>query len=215
MAYLPGGRHGGQRGFQAHTPWGNGTIYFDQSGCCDGPERLTVAGAAIENEWQHFVFQRDEFGERQIWIDGVLTANAGGADPLDPFDGVITIGGNQRRGQQLWRSHRRFRDLREYIEPRPDHGARLRSESTGSSRPHPVPFIITEINHNAATGATMITWNSRTNKTYAVDVSDDLITWDELDDGVASEGESTSYSDNSPAGTSHKFYRAPRDRVAV
>ncbi|HIL55699.1 MAG TPA: hypothetical protein EYG40_11780, partial [Verrucomicrobia bacterium] len=22
---------GGQRGFQAHTPWGNGTIYFDQS----------------------------------------------------------------------------------------------------------------------------------------------------------------------------------------
>jgi len=69
----------------------------------------------------------------------------------------------------------------------------------------PVPFIITEINHNAATGATMITWNSRTNKTYAVDASDDLITWEELDDGVASEGESTSFSGSSPA--SHKFFR--------
>ena len=198
---------GGQRGFQAHTPWGNGTIYFDQSGCCDGPERLTVAGAAIENEWQHFVFQRDEFGERQIWIDGLLTANAGGADPLDPFDGIITIGGNQGGGNSFGGRIDDFAIFANTLSPE-----QIMELASGANPPDlvgpPVPFIITEINHNAATGATMITWNSRTNKTYAVDISDDLITWDELDDGVASEGESTSYSDNSPAGTSHKFYRA-------
>ena len=35
---------GGQRGFQAHAPWGNGTIFFDQSGCCGASQRLTVGG---------------------------------------------------------------------------------------------------------------------------------------------------------------------------
>jgi hypothetical protein len=31
-----------ERGFQGHVPWGNGTIYFDQSGCCCGGQSLTV-----------------------------------------------------------------------------------------------------------------------------------------------------------------------------
>ena len=83
---------GNERGFQAHTPWGNGTVFFDQSGCCDAPERLTVAGVVIENQWQHFVFQRNPDGEREIWVDGDLVATAAGADDLDEFNGILTIG---------------------------------------------------------------------------------------------------------------------------
>ena len=82
---------GGERGAQAHTPWGNGTVFFDQSGCCTPGERLTTTGAIV-GQWQHFVFQRDAAGEREIWIDGVLAGNAPGADPVDPFNGVLTIG---------------------------------------------------------------------------------------------------------------------------
>ena len=81
-----------ERGFQAHTPWGNGTIYFDQSGCCGPPQRLTVGGLVQSNLWQHFVFQRDADGNMEIWVDGELVANQGGAEPLDEFNGIITVG---------------------------------------------------------------------------------------------------------------------------
>ena len=80
------------RGFQAHIPWGNGTVFFDQSGCCGGPQRLTAGGVVIVNQWQHFVFQRDAAGNREIWVDGVLAASAGGAEALDAFNGIMTIG---------------------------------------------------------------------------------------------------------------------------
>jgi len=195
-----------QRGFQAHTPWGNGTIYFDQSGCCDGPERLTTTGAEI-NAWQHFVFQRDKFGERQIWIDGVLSASAGGADPLDSFDGIITLGAE---GPTLANSFAgRIDDFAIFANSlAPEQIMEL---ATGANPPDlispPVPFIITEINHDTATGKTMITWNSRANRTYAIDASDDLSAWEELTDNVNSEGEATSFSDILPVGTPHKYYR--------
>lgn len=82
----------GDRGFQAHTPWSNGTIYFDQSGCCASPaQRLTTTGVVL-GQWQHFVFQRDSVGNMEIWIDGVLSNSSSGAEALDAFNGVITLG---------------------------------------------------------------------------------------------------------------------------
>jgi len=80
------------RGFQAHTPWSDGTIFFDQSGCCAPSQRLTVGGLVTVNQWQHLVFQRDNKGNREIWIDGVLVASAGGAEDLDAFNGIMNIG---------------------------------------------------------------------------------------------------------------------------
>ena len=197
---------GNQRGFQAHTPWGNGTIYFDQSGCCGGPQRLTTTGAAI-NVWQHFVFQRDEFGERQIWIDGILSASASGGEPLDPFDGIITLGAE---GPTLANSFAgRIDDFAIFANPLAPE--QIMDLATGANPPDlissPVPFVITEINHDVATGKTVITWNSRANRNYAVDSSDDLSAWEELDDSVESEGESTSFNDFLPVETPRKFYR--------
>jgi hypothetical protein len=197
---------GNQRGFQAHTPWENGTIYFDQSGCCEGPERLTTTGSEL-NAWQHFVFQRDAFGERQIWIDGVLSASAGDADPLDPFDGIITIGAE---GPTLANSFGgRIDDFAIFANSlSPEQIMEL---ATGANPPDlispPVPFIITEINHDVVTGNTMITWNSRANRTYAIDASDDLGVWEELTDSVESAGEVTSFNDTLSVGTPDKFYR--------
>ena len=81
-----------QRGMQAHVPWGNGTIFFDHAGCCGGAQRITTGGA-VTNRWQHFVFQKDAAGRKQIWIDGVLAVEqASGAGALLAFDGRINIG---------------------------------------------------------------------------------------------------------------------------
>jgi len=86
------------RGFQAHTPWVNGTIYFDQSGCCTSlTQRLTTTGT-VTGAWQHFVFQRDAAGTMEIWIDGALSNSSNGAEALDAFNGIITIGSEGNTG---------------------------------------------------------------------------------------------------------------------
>ncbi|NIP92359.1 MAG: hypothetical protein GWO24_02330 [Akkermansiaceae bacterium] len=93
---------GGARGIQAHIPWGNGTIFFDQSGCCaGGSERLTVGSGVNANEWQHYVFRRDEEGNRDIFVDGVSVAQSGGAAPLEPFNGVLNIGSAANGGNSI------------------------------------------------------------------------------------------------------------------
>ncbi|MCB9674850.1 MAG: LamG domain-containing protein [Alphaproteobacteria bacterium] len=85
---------GGNRGFQAHVPWSDNTIYFDQSGCCSVPQqRITVAASSVMlNQWQHVVVQRDSTGFREIWVDGVLRTSGGGAEALEAFDGIMAIG---------------------------------------------------------------------------------------------------------------------------
>ncbi|MDP6858668.1 MAG: LamG domain-containing protein, partial [Verrucomicrobiales bacterium] len=93
--------NGSQRGFQAHTPWSNGTIYFDQSGCCAGSQRLTVGGLVQLDTWQHFVFQRDADGNMEIWVDGVQVASQGGAEPLEEFNGIITVGADLNGGNSF------------------------------------------------------------------------------------------------------------------
>ena len=197
---------GNGRGFQAHTPWSNGTVYFDQGGCCNPPQRLTTTGA-VTGAWQHFVFQRDKFAERQIWIDGVLVASAGEAGPLTAFDGVITIGAE---GPTLNNSFAgRIDDFAIFANTlSPEQIAEL---ATGANPPDlispPVPFIITAIDRNDADGRTTITWNSRTNRAYAVDSSDDLDIWTEITDSVESQGEATTFTDILTTGTLRRFYR--------
>ena len=82
------------RGFQVHVPWSDGTFYFDQSGCCVGGQRVTIGGAVTANIWQHVVVQRDALGNQEIWLDGTMLATGPGAEPLEDFSGILTIGAN-------------------------------------------------------------------------------------------------------------------------
>lgn len=66
----------GNRGFQSHLPWGEGTIFFDHSGCCALPgQRLTVASSSIPGlnwqQWTHVALIKNG-GAKQIWINGQL-----------------------------------------------------------------------------------------------------------------------------------------------
>ncbi|MEZ5325453.1 MAG: LamG-like jellyroll fold domain-containing protein [Verrucomicrobiales bacterium] len=84
----------GDRAFQAHVPWSNGSIYFDTAGCCDPPQRITAnptdfnGFAWADDQFHHFVFVKDG-GNKQIYIDGKLfldQSSAGGAAAPLPTD---------------------------------------------------------------------------------------------------------------------------------
>jgi hypothetical protein len=181
---------GSQRGFQAHTPWGNGTIFFDQSGCCAAPQRLTVGGQVIPNQWQHFVFQRDEDGNMEIWVDGELRAEQGGAEPLDPFNGIITIGADLNTGNSIAARIDEFA-----IYNRPLDAAEILSLYEGNLAidliTPPGLFTITDVERDED-GQVTLTFNARPNVIYAVDVSEDCELWQEIDDNVVgSKGKAT------------------------
>ncbi|MCP4846976.1 MAG: LamG domain-containing protein, partial [Verrucomicrobiaceae bacterium] len=78
---------------------------------------------------------------------------------------------------------------------------------TGGS---PTPLMITDINANfsGANPVITISFNSKAGKIYAVDRTNDLLLWEELDDGIEGEGDSTEFVDSFlPEGTKVMFYR--------
>jgi hypothetical protein len=80
------------------------------------------------------------------------------------------------------------------------------ANNIGSGAPGSV-LAITGIDVDISAGSATLEWASRAGQTYAVDVSEDLEVWEELDDGVDSEGESTSYTDEGLEGAVRRFYR--------
>lgn len=70
-----------ERGWQAHVPWGDGTIYFDTAGCCDAATQRINANintfadytgdAGWWTNWHYFVFSK-KADIKQIWIDGKI-----------------------------------------------------------------------------------------------------------------------------------------------
>ena len=80
----------GGRGFQAHLPWSNDTIYLDTSGCCDGSlQRISAPISGLRGTpmtvfgpiGHHFVFLYNA-GDKQIWIDGQQLTDGSSSAPL-------------------------------------------------------------------------------------------------------------------------------------
>ena len=75
----------GQRAFQAHAPWGNGSIFFDTAGCCDGgTQRINGDPTGFNDfawdngEFDHFAFvkngdQKIVYINGQPWLEGTNT----------------------------------------------------------------------------------------------------------------------------------------------
>ena len=101
----------GQRGYQAHVPWGNNNIYFDSAGCCaGGAQRISGPVNVIPeytdtwwfDSWHLFVFSK-KADNKQVWIDGVLFLEGTGAAPLpqdftDLWIGSLGGGGGVHHG---------------------------------------------------------------------------------------------------------------------
>jgi hypothetical protein len=91
----------GTRGFQAHLPWSDSTIYFDSSGCCVADvQRINLnidqfpgytGDATWWQQWHHFAFVKDG-ATKNIYIDGQLF-HFGGGDPLKTDFTTLLMGG--------------------------------------------------------------------------------------------------------------------------
>ena len=90
-----------QRGYQAHVPWSDNSVYFDSAGCCVGEETRinapidTAVGYTgpewVTNTWHHWVFVKDTALKR-IYIDGQLFLEGGGSTPLPTDFARIWLG---------------------------------------------------------------------------------------------------------------------------
>ena len=71
-----------------------------------------------------------------------------------------------------------------------------------------LPLQINSLRIDAEDSRVSIEWDSRVNKVYAIEVSEDLVLWEELDDNVISEGELTTFTDTQiPLNSPRRFYR--------
>ena len=78
---------------------------------------------------------------------------------------------------------------------------------TGAAR----DLVITDLAFGPNDGEVTITFDSVDNANYLIERSNDLVTWEELTDNHASQGETTTFTDFSlPAATRQIFYRVSR-----
>ena len=69
------------------------------------------------------------------------------------------------------------------------------------------PFQINTISYDSDSKTITINWNSISGKAYAVDSSINMIEWNELDDGVIGNKDTTSFMDDELIENQKKFYR--------
>lgn len=98
---------GMDRAAQVHTPWGNGSVYFDSTGgCCDAATQRTFTDASDlpwEDEWIHFSFVKDG-PNKYLYANGELiieNENTGEFNEAfqDLFIGSAVDGGNNFGGR--------------------------------------------------------------------------------------------------------------------
>ena len=91
-----------QRAFSAHTPWGDGTIYWDTGGCCDGnTQRVSVnPGATWLSTWNHVVLVKS--GDTKIiYVNGVEALNGTNTEPLPTDFTELFIGNSSNQAEAV------------------------------------------------------------------------------------------------------------------
>ncbi|MCH2060961.1 MAG: hypothetical protein MK183_10075 [Verrucomicrobiales bacterium] len=181
---------------QAH--WGADT---------NGATQLAPYLAADEDGWIHAAFVYEGATDQgTIYLDG--QQDWAGQKNSPNGGGNLIIGGrNNGDGTQyqglidevaVWRSALSAEKILELAEG---------GSPSGGSR---VPLEINNIsaNFSGASPVVTISFNSKAGRIYAVDRTTDLLLWEELDDGVEGEVESTDFTDSFlPEGSKVMFYR--------
>ncbi|MFP6872365.1 MAG: LamG-like jellyroll fold domain-containing protein [Verrucomicrobiales bacterium] len=181
---------------QAH--WGADT---------NGSTQLAPYLAADADGWIHAAFVYDGTADQgTIYLDGVVDWTGGKRTPNGGGNLIIGARNNGQHPYQglidevaIWRSALSAEEILALAEG---------DSPTGGSQ---TPLNITTITATFSPGASpvvTISFNTKSGKVYAVDRSIGLLVWEELDDGVEGQAESTDFTDNfSPADSTVMFYR--------
>ena len=87
----------GGRSMQAHVPWGNGNIYWDTAGCCNGGAQRINANATgnqIWREWNHYAFVKSG-SYKAIYVNGELFHDGDNSAPLPTDITYLNVGGGR------------------------------------------------------------------------------------------------------------------------
>lgn len=90
----------GNRGFQAHAPYGGGTIYFDTAGCCNPDTRLSGTPAADWTVWNHLVLMKNG-AEKKVYLNGTMVLSSTGAAPLQTDFNALNVGSDNGNGSVI------------------------------------------------------------------------------------------------------------------
>lgn len=91
----------GNRGFQAHAPYGGGAIYFDTAGCCGADTRLAGDLSATDwTVWNHLVFMKNG-AEKKVYLNGSSVLNSSSAAPLQTDFTALNIGSDNGGGSLI------------------------------------------------------------------------------------------------------------------
>ncbi len=91
----------GDRALQAHTPWGDGNIYFDTAGCCDaGSQRISGPGGLTAGTWQHLTFVKDG-SFKGVYVDGVEIFSGENVAPIPAGFLSFSIGSANDGGNSI------------------------------------------------------------------------------------------------------------------
>ena len=173
-------------------------------------------GAVLTNTWTHIAMSYDSLTEtKSIYLDGVLAASESAPNQYSPNGTVETenlhIGSGQDDGNNFWFAGSiddvglfRVALTEEEINTIITSGV---AGFTGAAR----DLVITDLAFGPNDGEVTITFDSVDNANYLIERSNDLVTWEELTDNHASQGETTTFTDFSlPAATRQIFYRVSR-----
>ena len=150
-------------------------------------------GAIIEaNEWTHVAWRTD--GDKMdLFVNGEAAFTDGPAVPPEQPVGLMNLGirHDNSEGYEGLMS-----DVALWSGALPDEDIQFLAENgvavfVGGAGPG--AFEVTSILYDSAESTATITWNSRAGRIYAVDFSEDLLEWLELDDALTSGGATTNY----------------------
>ncbi len=82
---------GGARGLNAHSPWSDGNVYFDTSGCCDSTNRVSGPLGAVLGDWQLMTFVYNN-GTREVYRNTTLVASGSGGLALTGDFNAFIVG---------------------------------------------------------------------------------------------------------------------------
>ena len=162
-------------------------------------ERLT------EDEEHHLVVTVTPEGTTNMWIDGVQEITE---LETNPVSNIVT--NTESIGSTAWGDPGHSGSVNEF---RIWRGTLTGEEVANNLALGPDDigdsgiFQIISAVYDPEMGTVDITWNSSNGRTYAMEVSDNLSSWSEIDDGIASEGETTTFRDTPPAATRQRYYR--------